>query len=440
MASEAAVIVPVPAQAGLQSRLADFAFVLFLLLIFVGLQPFAPRDPAALVAGESGFAGAGDVWRQVSYLGVFALVCFAAIRVQGFRALLCLSPIFAALLAWCALSALWSGAPDVVLRRALLEIVIVMSGMMSVVAVGAQRSLALLCGVLGAVLIVNWFSIPFVPNAVHLPGEIDPQLVGDWRGLYFHKNIAGSVSALTAILFFFRALKTRRLLDWGMFLGALIFTLMTRSKSSQGLVPVALAAGCLYAFVWRRGIDRAILSVGVLLAAVIVGTILIKDSGLMFRALEDPTEFTGRTVIWQAEVAFIRDHFLLGSGFGSFADTGAASPLHNYVGAAWVQNISHGHSAYLQLLVTIGAVGFLFAMLVFLAGPARAFWRHDSVRSESIPLLVAIFVFMVLHNFLESDFLEGDGPAWVIFVLMLAMLRDLEPLRPRRFLAGSNSR
>jgi len=34
----------------------------------------------------------------------------------------------------------------------------------------------------------------------------------------------------------------------------------------------------------------------------------------------------------------------------------------------------------------------------------------------------AIFVFIVLHNLLESDFLEGDGPAWVAFLLALATL------------------
>ena len=38
-------------------------------------------------------------------------------------------------------------------------------------------------------------------------------------------------------------------------------------------------------------------------------------------------------------------------------------------------------------------------------------------------MLFAIFVFIVLHNFLESDFLEGDSPAWMSFLLMLAFLR-----------------
>jgi len=189
---------------------------------------------------------------------------------------------------------------------------------------------------------------------------------------------------------------------------------------------VAVATGCLYGLVWRRGIDRAILTVALLLAALIAAVVILKYSGAISHALQDPTELTGRTAIWKGEFAFIHDHLLLGGGFGSFADTGAASLLHNYVADTWVQNISHGHNAYLQLLVTIGAMGFALAMLVFVVMPARGFWRFDVASVGSRSVLVAIFVFMVLHNLLESDFLEGDDPAWVAFLLMLAMLRGID--------------
>ena len=43
----------------------------------------------------------------------------------------------------------------------------------------------------------------FDATAVHLPGEIDPGLVGDWRRLYGQKNAAGAVCAMTALLFLF---------------------------------------------------------------------------------------------------------------------------------------------------------------------------------------------------------------------------------------------
>src|SRR5947207_1021520 len=144
MVSDAAAILPLHAPARAAWSLADSAFVLFLLLIFVGLTPFAARDPAALAAGESGFGGAGDLVRQIAYSGALLFIAFAAMRAKGFRGLLCLSPFFAALLLWCVLSAAWAPVPDVAFRRAALELVIVLSAMTSVATLGVERSLALL--------------------------------------------------------------------------------------------------------------------------------------------------------------------------------------------------------------------------------------------------------------------------------------------------------
>ncbi|HEY1615233.1 MAG TPA: O-antigen ligase family protein [Rhizomicrobium sp.] len=414
-----------PRDARMTAPFAEAAFLLFLCLIFVSLQPFATRDPAQLASGESGFPGAGDMLRQFSYLAAFVLILMSALHAGGTKVLACLSPTFAALLGWCVLSATWAAAPDVTFRRAVLEGVVVVSAMMGVAALGPDRSLALLRSTLGVILVINWFSIALVHNAVHQPGEIDPQLIGNWRGMFFHKNIAGSVSAITAILFFFEAWRTRRLANVFLFLAAVGFTVMTRSKSSLGLLPLALAAGAIYRVAWQRGIDRAIVMTTVALAGFLGLVLLAIESGLIAHFLSDPTELTGRTQIWQGEFAFIRDHLALGSGFGSFADTGAASPLRNYVAAAWVQNESHGHNAYLQMLVTIGLPGFLLAMLVFVALPMREFLRFEANRLDIKAALFAIFVFMILHNVLESDFLEGDGPAWVAFLLTLGVLRQL---------------
>jgi hypothetical protein len=50
-------------------------------------------------------------------------------------------------------------------------------------------------------------------------------------------------------------------------------------------------------------------------------------------------------------------------------------------------------------------------MLTFVVQPARAFWRFGVASTDARPGLLANFVFMVLHNFRQSDFLEGDDPA-----------------------------
>jgi len=423
MAIDGATIAGVRPGAQSAPWLAEAGFGAFLLLIFVGLTPFAIRDPVALATQESGFSGAGDLLREICYAGIFGVILFSALRQRGVSAVAIVPPTLALLLAWCLLSAMWSPEAGVTARRAVLAIMVVLSAMLGVATVGAERALKLWQYVLAGVLIVNWLSIPLVPQAVHLPGEIDPSLIGDWRGLFFHKNIAGAVTAVSAIVFLFTFLKSHRAVDAILFAGAVGFLIMTHSKASIGLLPVAVVVALIYRVAWRRGIDRLIVTIMLALTCVFAVALAIGDFTQIASVFEDPSRFTGRSAIWQAEIAYIRDHPLLGSGFGAFADTGALSPLLKYVDATWVQNVSHGHNAYLQLFVTIGGVGFALAMWTLVISPVLSFWRGNPVQIEMMSLLFAIFVFMVLHNFLESDFLEGDGPAWVAFVLMLAMLR-----------------
>lgn len=404
--------------------LGDFGFLAFLLLVFVGVAPFAVRDADALLHGADE-AGTGNLARQLSYLAAFAVIGFAAVRTSGWRIVNAVPVLMLLLLAWCLASAAWTAEPYVTLRRAGLECVVVAAAFLSVETLGASRSLQWLRWVLAAVLIVNWLSIPLVPQAVHLVGEADPGLVGNWRGLYFHKNIAGAVSAISALVFFFSFLDRRRWWDAALFAGAAVFTLMTHSKTSAILLPLALAAGLAYRLAWRRALDRQIALVALALGAFVVAVTMISEWNAIANLLAEPGELTGRAEIWRAELAYAGDHLLLGSGFGSFADTGAGSPLRHYIGSAWIANISHGHSGYLQLLVTIGGIGFVLAMAALIVWPALRFLKADSDRLEIKSLLFAVFVFVVFHNVLESDWLESDGAAWVSFLLVLAMLKNM---------------
>ncbi|HEY2033254.1 MAG TPA: O-antigen ligase family protein [Rhizomicrobium sp.] len=406
------------------SRVLEFAFGAFLLLVFIGLSPFAIRDPNVLAGGETIAAGEGDLIRQICYLLIFATILVTAIQREGLRAVDAVPIMLAVLLLWCGLSALWAAEPLITIRRVGLEVVVVLSVMLSVSGLGIDRSLRVLRVVLAVVLIVNWISIPILPQAVHLPNETDPSIIGDWRGLYYHKNITGAVCAISAMLFLYYAIRDRSRVDLALLIATLGFLVMTRSKSSMGLLPLGVGAGALYYWTWRRAMDRAIVSIALILLLTIVGIVGVLNYTAISHMLADPQEFTGRAAIWQAEIAFIRDHALLGSGFGSFADTGALSPLHAYVGSSWVDTISHGHNGYLQLIVTTGLVGFALAMIAVIWTPAIAFWRMDGMDRLLKALLFSLFVFFVFHNLTESDFLESDGASWVVFLMMLAALRD----------------
>ena len=412
-----------PVRSRIAPWIAEAGFVALLLLVFVGLSPFEVRDATTMVAGS----GAGNIARQISYVLIFAVILAAAYDRHRLDALSVVPLGFVLLLCWCLLSAAWAGEGGIAFRRAGLEFIVVFSAMLSVNTIGAERALRLWRYVLTGVLIVNWLSIPLLPQAVHLAGENDPSLIGDWRGLYFHKNIAGSVSAVSAMIFLYDFLRGRRWLDLGLFVAALGFLAMTHSKSSLGFLPAALLLGAVYRLAWRRDLDRLIVTLLGVLMLVVVAALVATHADQISRVLQDPAEFTGRTAIWQAEIDYIRDHTWLGAGYGTFADTGGKSPLHNYVDAKWVATVSHGHNGYLQLLVTIGIVGFALAMVALVVMPLMDFWRRDMEHLPLKSLLFTIFTFVLMHNLLESDWLESDGPTWVGFVMIVAMMRTMRP-------------
>jgi O-antigen ligase len=101
-----------------------------------------------------------------------------------------------------------------------------------------------------------------------------------------------------------------------------------------------------------------------------------------------------------------------------------------------VNAVSHGHNGYLQLMVTTGSVGLLLAFAGLIVAPLVSFWKIDPSRLPLKSLLFALYTFLVLHNVMESDFLEGDGTTWVAFLLMLAMLGSSDREAARKTMEG----
>lgn len=422
MANEHALAYTAPREID-RSLLPVIAFIGLLLLIYVGLDAFSPPPLVAQFGGVRE-ASRTDVLRQIAYLGIATMVGIAALQRFGIGLLRAIPVSMGILLAWCLASALWAPDTSIVIRRAGLEIVVVVSLMLSIETLGPVRAFTIWRWVLAAILLVNFVSIPIIPAARHAAGEIDPALVGNWRGLYGHKNVTGAVCAITAILFLFTRNGRHNWQGIGIAMAACFFLAMTHSKSSAGFLVIALAAGLLYRVGWRDGLSRAVLATCAVFLAVAAVVFILFDAESLARMLEDPTEFTGRSAIWAAELRYIADHPLLGSGFGTFTDTKSQSPLHNYVSGSWVDAVSHGHNGYLQVLVTIGGIGFALVVIAAMIAPMRRFWTLD--RGDGFkPMLMALFVFAILHNFMESDFLEGDGVTWVSLLLVIAALNAL---------------
>lgn len=421
MANESFALSYAPPRDVSRSLIAEIVFVALLLMMFVGLTPFAPPASPTSVAALA--PAPGDGLRQIIFLSIFFPILFAAALQRGWNALRVVPPALAAMLVWCLLSAFWSAVPDVTLRRAALAAIVVISVMLSVDLIGPSRAFLLWRITLAIVLAVNWLSIPLVHTAVHLPDEIDPSLVGDWRGLYGQKNTAGAVCVMTALLFLFSRNGRHNWIGWVMAAAATGFLVMTHSKTSMGLFPAVLLAGMLYRLCWRDSLSRTIFLLGSILILGLAAVIAMLNWETISGLLGDPAGLTGRAEIWQTTLAYMRDHPLLGAGFGTIAHTGALSPLHGYARESWVEAIADSHNGYLQILIATGGIGLALALWSMVADPLLRFWPLDPAHVEFKALLFALFVFVLAHNFLETDFLESDNAAWFAFLVMLASLR-----------------
>jgi exopolysaccharide production protein ExoQ len=407
-----------------QTILPSLAFFALLLLIFVGLEPFTP--PASVAAfGGVAETSRGDTLRQAAYLSVFAIILVCAIQRRGILALRAVPLTMGLLLLWCVASSFWAAEPDVALRRAGLEVIVCLSLLLSVDTIGAERAFRYWRMMMLAILVVNFAAIPMIATAKHLSADsADAALAGNWRGVFGHKNIAGAVCAMTALLFLFSRNGRYNWMGILVAIAALVFLYFTHSRSSLGFLIPSLAAGGAYWLCWRDGLSRSVLTMAVILLLAVLGVFLLLDQDMIARLLDDPDQFNGRAAVWAAELAYIRDHPFLGSGFGGFTDMGGQSPLHQYA-TGWVRHVSQGNSGYLQIAVTTGLVGFGLALLALVLTPLRLFWSLDLDGDGFRPLLFALFIFLLLHNFMESDFLEGDAPAWAAFLLMLGGLLNI---------------
>lgn len=231
------------------------------------------------------------------------------------------------------------------------------------------------------------------------------------------------MTVLTILLFAFGEDRFRRLSRILILVAAFGFLLMTRSKTSLGLLPVALAAGGFYKASWRSEINRAIYAAIALLVLLVAGAYAWMDADSISRVLNDPAEFTGRTEIWHADLAYLRDHMLLGAGFGATSGTAGPSLLSNYTYSTWVKVIGSSHNGYLEVMVNLGIIGFALTLIAVIFLPLFRFWPLDTAW-QSKATLFAIFLFIILHNFTESDLLQSDNPMWFATLLVIASLRN----------------
>ncbi len=411
-----------------------FAFVISILLVYytVGLDPF----PAPLVYSVRTVNPYDDVVRMTLMAVLFSVSVPVYFSIARSKSLHVFPPSLWVLLGWIIASTAWSVAPGDTFKRGILTVLTTFLAYTSAQALGVERTIKVSANVLIALCIVSFFSCLFVKNAIHQPGDA-AEVVGDWRGLFPHKNNTGAYCVIALLALLAPSRPARPIFSLLLALPIFGLLVMTGSKTALFLfVPAFLVLLAVnQALKLRDGKMALMMTLFVMIVLSLSSVALL--SSFLIEMLSDPTTLTNRAMIWQVVFTAIGDRPLQGVGFSAFWNTPANPYLAGQV--VYITELSQGHNGYIDVAAAIGIVGLALALFALFVVPVRdslSVWRTNSA---SIPLLFSLISFFFMHNFTESSLLRTSMGTWLIFCLAigctytarLVAMRDI-PRRARR--------
>jgi O-antigen ligase len=380
--------------------------------------------------------------RQFGYVIIFVMALSGMKPIQNWRKIWRMPLLLSIALAWCWLSVIWSIAPAVTLRRALLTTLVIWSAFLCVDQMGYRRSLQAIRVVLCLTLVANYLAVFLTPGfGIHTVEDMaDPGLIGDWRGIMMQKNAAGPMCVFLIFTFLFDAKSIHWILRVGAICLSAFFLVKTGSKTSMQVLLVSLVAGVLYV---RFNPSYRALLIPLLMVSGVAFTLF---SELYWEEITRPFDsrngFTGRVLIWRPLTEYAQDHLLLGCGFGAFWGLGSQiSPIFHYA-TGWVTKIAHGHDGYLDLLITIGAPGLILVVTSSLIVPVARLLIAKSIPRPAGALMIAIIIFCAGHNLTESNLFDRDQPVQLYLMISMAMVYLITKNSKSRYseAAGSHKR
>lgn len=361
--------------------------------------------------------------------GLSTIALFAArIAVRG-PALPAIPVTFVALVLWCVVSLSWSPVPQIGGMRLAQAVAIPVFALLAIDTLGVERTVRLLAYVLLAALALDYLYVAILPGAKHLSNEIDAGLVGNWRGVHTHKNVAGGVLSVS-ILVFLRMWFAERRRAWLLATAAAgWFLLHTSSKTSIAILVVVLAAGVLPRIV-RGGASSAVAAVGAVTIGAIVTAFAVQGSDHIWAYATDRESFTGRGALWAVMTTYAKANPWLGEGFGSFWRVGPSGPSFA-LATGWDAMSYNGHNGYMDMMVTTGAPGLILTVVALVLAPLRRTVVAVARRRPEAVLCSAVVLFCILHNFFETTFVYGSSQLWLAYSIALMALvsatREVSP-------------
>jgi len=397
--------------------------------LWISFRPFAPLDEPIEVTD------AGNLVNQLGYTTLFVLLAAWNLAHQPQRLLLLVRPVLIATLFWFALSVATSWDPAVSARRlAFACVAIGIAGMVLLVPKSPRHFAEVLAVVVLIVLTACYLGVALMPTlSIHQASDVlEPELAGDWRGVFGHKNEASAAM----VLFVFIGIFIGRVRSVG--LGAIIvmlalpFLFFTHSKTAMAALPLALIVSVIMARAAkpRNGLAVA-LTLLVALSLLSIGSVYIPPIHAVLEAIMPDATFTGRTDIWQFAIDHVLQRPITGYGFATF--WGTEQVVYGMSGVTWANTAGHAHNGFVDLALTIGIPGSALVTLWLFVLPLADYYRApEEPESTALKMLfLQICLFAAYESCFEAVFTQL-GAMWMILIAAAFGLRLLAVSRVSR--------
>jgi O-antigen ligase len=385
------------------------------LLLWISFRPFENLSVAPEVTN------AGNLINQIGYSLLFLLLAAWCMSHDPSRLLVLVRPVLIIMLLWFAVCVVTSWEPSLSARRFAFTLVTLgLAAMALLLPKNIRHFSDVMAVVVLIVLAACYLGVFLAPEqAIHQSTDyIEPELAGDWRGVFSHKNEASA--AMVVFIFLGLFIARVRSIQLGSLIAilALVFLLFTRSKTSIAMLPITLIVSVLLTRIHRPSVGIALaLSVVVAFNILSIGSIYLEPvRDLLDTALTD-SSFTGRTDIWQFALDRIAQRPITGYGFAAF--WGTREVVYGMSGTSiWANTAAHAHNAYLNLALTVGIPGSILATLWLVVLPLVDFYRSAEAPGAGPlrMLFLRVCLFAAFGSCFESLLIEASTLGLFLFM------------------------
>jgi O-antigen ligase len=405
-------------------RLAVFAAAL--LLSWITLEPFADLTSTDVLELATGRDGA----TYLAY-GLLAAAGLAiALMTQPKLLATLFHPMWILLALWLGVTVVTSADPGLSLRR------LVLFGMLALICAtlflmprGRSQMAMLLVATAGIVTALSLVGVTLFPElAIHQATDVgEPQLAGDWRGVFAHKNTTGAIFAMFIFMMIFAIRAGHGLAAAPVLAASVLIVVMSGAKSSTILFVGAMIVSFLVARI-RSGVLVGVVALAPLAVLSILGpgSVVSDAIGGVVRMLPVDVTFTGRADIWELALEKIAERPITGWGYQAYWAL-ESTRFGQEDTTQWAGHAAHAHNGYIDAALNMGLPGLALTLVVFVILPLRNYLaaRRGGADPALLLLMLQIWLFGVYLSVMESFMYLRFHPTWITFLIAVFGLHYL---------------